>query len=84
MKTFQAPFVRGLSIAEKKRPPTVMVGGFLMGWNEVISCPIMLAGVLGCRTRPAPIDTRHNGFKSGIDLFTNVHSASILPITIPQ
>ena len=27
MKAFQARFVHGLSIADKKRPPTVMIGG---------------------------------------------------------
>ena len=78
MKTFQAPFVHGLSIAEKKRPPTVMVGGFLMGWNQAIPCLNMLAGVLGSRThlprssrgitdlKPVPIRT--NRFSSPVNL----------------
>jgi len=73
VKTFQAPFVHGLSIAEKKRPPTVMVGGFLMGWNRVISCLIMSTGVRGSQTDPPGSSRGITDFKSGIDLFTNVH-----------
>ena len=63
MKTFQAPFVHGLSIAEKKRPPTVMVGGFLMGWNQAISCLNMSGGSARESNRPTPLVTRHNGFE---------------------
>ena len=63
MKTFQAPFVHGLSIAEKKRPPTVMVGGFLMGWNQAISCLNMSGGSARESNPPTPLVTRHNGFE---------------------
>jgi hypothetical protein len=73
VKTFQAPFVHGLSIAEKKRPPTVMVGGFLMGWNRMISCLIMSPGVRGSQTDPLGSSRSITDFKSGIDLSTNVH-----------
>ena len=63
MKTFQAPFVHGLFIAEKKRPPTVMVGGFLMGWNQAISCLNMSGGSARESNPPTPLVTRHNGFE---------------------
>jgi len=63
VKTFQAPFVHGLCIAEKKSPPTVMVGGFLMGWNQAISCLNMSGGSARESNRPTPLVTRHNGFE---------------------
>ena len=73
MKTFQAPFVHGLSIAEKKRPPDCNGRGFSYGLKSGDSVPNNVNGSARESNRPARTVTRHNDFKSGIDLFTNVH-----------
>ena len=47
----------------QRKPPAVMVRGFLIGGNQVISCLNMSGGSARESNPPTPLVTRHNGFE---------------------